>query len=87
MLLNENLASKDNLARVEASLKVDLARMDVKTTQVEAKIAQVEANLKANLARVEAKISQSKSDLIKWVVGIVLGVATVQTMLMVSLFA
>ena len=74
-LLNANLATKAdiaavqadtarlevNLAKVEANLKADLAKLEVN-------LAKVEANLKANIAKLEAKTEASKADLLKWMV-------------------
>ncbi len=56
MLLNTNLATKADIAQVEATLKVDIA--------------------------------QAKQEMIKWMVGgVVLGVAVVQTTLIVGLLS
>jgi len=73
MLLSENLASKDNLARVDADLKAEIAR--------------VEANLKAELARMDVKITQSKDELIKWIAGFGVGVVAALAALMVGLLS
>ena len=58
-LLNTNLATKADIANVEAGLKADIAK--------------VEAGLKAEIARVEAglktEIEAVKADLLKWMFG------------------
>ncbi len=73
MLLNTNLATKADIAQVEATLKTDIA-------QVEVTIARVEATLKVDIA-------QAKQEMTKWMVGVVLGVAAVQTTLIVGLLS
>ena len=54
-LLNGNLATKTDLANVEAGLKAEIAR--------------VEGGLKAEIARVEGSIAAVKADLLKWLFG------------------
>ena len=65
-LLNANLATKAELADVEANLAARIA-------QVEARIAQVEANLRSEIAQVEAnlrsEIAQVEARLLRWMVG------------------
>ncbi|WP_423910532.1 hypothetical protein [Candidatus Spongiihabitans sp.] len=64
--INANLASKEDIARIEAALKTDITR--------------VEANLKVDIA-------QARHEVTKWMVGVVLGVAAVQTTLIVGLLS
>ncbi len=54
-LLNANLATKADIARVEAALKADIAK--------------VEAGLKTEIAKVDKRIETVKSDLLKWMLG------------------
>ena len=71
LLLSENLASKDNLARVDADLKAEIARVEanLKTeiakvnSDLRAEIAKVDANLRAEIAKVDAKITQVEANL------------------------
>ena len=76
-LLNANLATKAELADVEANLAARIAQveanlrseiaqveasLEARIAQVEARIAQVEANLRSEIAQVEAR-------LLRWMVG------------------
>ena len=58
-LLNANLATKADLANVEAGLKTDIAR-------VEAGIDALRQDTKTDLAKVETRMQSIKSDLMKW---------------------
>ena len=83
-LLNANLATKADIAEIEAALKSDIARVeaDLKSdiARIEATIVQVEATLKSD-------ITQAKHEITKWMVGFILGVAAVQTTLIVGLLS
>ena len=76
-LLNGNLATRADLANVEAGLKADIARVeaglkaDIAKVEagLKADIARVEAGLKADIARVEGSIEAVKADLLKWMFG------------------
>ncbi len=94
--LNSNLATKVALAQVEASLKIDIANLETDLAQVEASLktdlaslktdlAQVEANLKIDLANLKTDLANTETRLIKWIVGVVLTVATAQTALFFGL--
>ena len=58
-LLNANLATKAELADVEANLAARIAQVEA---NLAARIAQVEANLRSEIAQVEAS-------LLRWMVG------------------
>ena len=58
-LLNANLATKAELADVEANLAARIAQVEA---SLAARIAQVEANLRSEIAQVEAR-------LLRWMVG------------------
>lgn len=51
--IHDNVATKQDLERVEAGLKVDLARVEA---GLKADLARVEATLKADLGRIEAAL-------------------------------
>ena len=83
-LLNGNLATRADLANVEAGLKADIAKVEAglkadiarveaglkaDIARVEGSIARVEGGLKADIARVEGSIQAVKADLLKWMFG------------------
>ena len=76
-LLNGNLATRADLANVEAGLKADIEALRLATgadlakveAGLKADIARVEAGLKADIARVEGSIEAVKADLLKWMFG------------------
>ena len=83
-LINSNLATKADIAAVEAALKADIAAVEADIAAVEAAlkadIAAVEAALKADIAAVEgtlktdiatikADMAALKVDLLKWMFG------------------
>ena len=91
-LLNSDLATEASLAKVDADLKAEIARIDAGLVRVEnelkAEIAKVDADLKAEIARlkveiakVETTIAGAKTETIKWVAGMLL----VQTMVIVGI--
>ena len=65
-LLNGNLATKADVAAVQAASKTDSAKVEA---ALKAEIAKVEATLKTDIAKVEGKIETVKSDLLKWMFG------------------
>ncbi|MDE0350655.1 MAG: DUF1640 domain-containing protein [Gammaproteobacteria bacterium] len=83
-LLNANLATKGDiaaveadLAKVEANLRSEIAKVEAnlrsEIAKVEAnlrsEIAKVEANLMAEIAKVDGKIEASRAQLLKWMIG------------------
>ncbi len=97
-LLNTNLATKNELAKIEATLKVEIAKTETalraeiaktnaeiaKTeTALKADIAKIEATLKVEIAKTRAEIANTEAHLIKWMVGLTMGSAGV----MVALFS
>ncbi len=73
-MLNANLATKADLAKVEAGLKAEIEalRHETKTeiakveAGLKAEIAKVEAGLKAEIAKVDKRIESVRADLLKW---------------------
>ena len=59
-LLNGNLATKADIAKVEAALKADIAKVEA---ALKADIAKVEAALKADIARVEGDLAKVEAAL------------------------
>ena len=57
-LLNANLATKVDIARVEARIET-----------VKAEIETLRQGTKAGIARVEARIETAKADTLKWMIG------------------
>ena len=72
-LLNANLATKGDIAAVEADLAKVEANLRSEIAKVEAnlrsEIAKVEANLMAEIAKVDGKIEASRAQLLKWMIG------------------
>ena len=68
-LLNANLATKADSARIEAGM--DALRQETKTNiaKVEARIAKVEAGIETLRQETRAGIETAKSDLMKWLIG------------------
>ena len=65
-LINSNLATKADIATVEAALKTDIAAVEV---ALKADIAAVEAGLKTDIATIKAATAALKVDLLKWMFG------------------
>ncbi len=75
-LLNANLATKADIARVEVG--IDALRQETKTdiAKVEAGIEKLRQETKTDIAKIEARVAQvdarieaAKSDLMKWLIG------------------
>ena len=66
-LLNANLATKADIANVQADLEAKIANVQA---SLEARITNVQANLEVKIANVqadlEAKIANGQSNLLKW---------------------
>ena len=71
-LLNSNLATKADVARIEAD--IDALRQATKAdiAKVEAGIDALRQETKADIAKVEARIEAAKSDLMKWLIGLLI---------------
>ena len=97
-LLNANLATKNELANTESTLKADIAKTNVEIAKIEsalkadiantesvlrAEIAKTESVLRAEIAKTNAKIANTEAHLIKWMVGLTMGSVGV----MVALFS
>jgi uncharacterized protein len=65
-------ASKEDIARLAATTKGDIARLEATTTEG---IAKLQASTKSDLAALEAStrliVSESKSETLKWVMGMI----------------
>ena len=72
-LLNANLATKADIAKLEASVKNQRqeTKADIETLRQEtrADIETLRQETKADLARVEVRIEAVKADLLKWMLG------------------
>ena len=76
-LINSNLATKADIATVEAALKADIATVEAALkadiaaveTALKADIAAVEAALKTDIATIKADTAALKVDLLKWMFG------------------
>ncbi len=75
-LLNSNLATKNELAKTETALKVEIAKTNAEIAKTNAAIVNTESVLRAEIAKTEAH-------LIKWMVGLTMGSVGV----MVALFS
>ncbi len=69
-LLNANLATKADIAAVQADVERVRSDLEAKLAGVQAdlevKLANVQSNLEVKLANLDAKIASSKSDTLKW---------------------
>ncbi len=69
-LIDERLATKADIAKLEVELKTDIARLESAT---KTDIARLEAGAKRDIReaelRLEAKIDASKSETVKWMIG------------------
>ena len=68
-LLNTNLATKADIARVEAGIETLRLATKADIAEVKAGIETLRQETKADIARVEACIEAVKSDLLKWLFG------------------
>ena len=103
-VVESNLATKTDLARVEAVLKTDIANVeatlkrDIEGIRTELKrdieelrkelktdIARVEATLRTDIANVKVDIANVKADLIKTIIGWIIGAVIVQSGLIAAL--
>ena len=68
-LLNANLATKTDIAKIEAG--IETLRQETKTdiAKIEAGIETLRQETRADIAKVEAKIETVKADLLKWMFG------------------
>ncbi|MBF0283411.1 MAG: hypothetical protein HQL51_03035 [Magnetococcales bacterium] len=77
-LVEDRLATKTDLARVEAELKRDIKELDVRIATVEANLKRdikeleirLEARITTESATLRKEIAETKADLIKWMVGL-----------------
>ncbi len=60
---SEHLATKADLARLEAKLETRLAQME---TKLETSLAQMESKLETGLAQMESKLAQLQVKLMTW---------------------
>ena len=69
-LLNANLATKADIAAIQADVERVQANLETKLASVQAdlevKLANVQSNLEVKLANLDAKIASSKSDTLRW---------------------
>jgi hypothetical protein len=68
-LNRSNLATKEDIARLEKVTKEDIARLEKVTKE---DIARLEKVTKEDIARIEREIAAAKFDILKWVVGLAL---------------
>ena len=68
----ETLATKSDLAAVEAAMKSDLAAVE---SALKLDVAGVKSDMASLEARMSARISEQETRLIKWMVGVGVGVA------------
>ena len=78
-LLNANLSTKSDIARIEASVeksrqetKADIARVEASVAKVEASVETLRQETKADIARVEESIAAAKVEQVKWVCGLMI---------------
>ena len=76
ILLNANLATKADIARVEAGMDAlrqeTKAGIDALRQEAKADIARVEAGIDALRQETRAAIEAAKSDLMKWLIGLLI---------------
>ena len=69
-LFNANLATKADIAAIQADVERVRSDLEAKLAGVQAdlevKLANVQSNLEVKLANLDAKIASSKSDTLKW---------------------
>ena len=68
-LLNANLATKADIARIEAGMEAVRQETKADIARVEADIARVEAGMEALRHETKAAIEAVKADLVKWLFG------------------
>ena len=65
-LLERNLSTKQDIARLEGTTRQDIARLEETTRQ---DIARLEETTRQDIARLEIRLADSKVEIIKWNVG------------------
>ena len=55
-LLNDNLATKEDIAKIESNLRLEMAN--------------IESNLKLGIAKLDTKIEATRAGLLKWIIGL-----------------
>ena len=76
------LATKANIDRLEAKLEGRIGKLEAK---VEADMAKLEASTREAMAELKTAMAEQESRLIKWVVGMAIGIVFSQTALTVAL--
>ena len=71
-LLNANLSTKSDIARIEASVEKSRRETKADIAKVEASVETLRQETKADIARVEASIAAAKVEQIKWVCGLMI---------------
>jgi septal ring factor EnvC (AmiA/AmiB activator) len=87
-IIEDNLATKQDLKQVEVQIKgleAHIKEVEARIKEVEARIKELEVRIQevdAHVGRLEVQISKQSTDIIKWVIGLLL----VQTGIIVSAF-
>jgi len=68
-LLESNLATRHQLATVDADLKARIAELDARLT---GRISEVEAGLTGRMGALEVRLAETESRLMRWMVGLLI---------------
>ena len=84
-LLNDNLATKEDIAKIESNLRLEMANIEsnlklemsnlkLEMSNIEANLkvemSNIESNLKLDIAKLDTKIEATRAGLLKWMIGL-----------------
>ena len=73
-LLNDNLATKEDIAKIESNLQVELSKIKLEMTNIESNLKLEMSNLKLEMSNIESKltlaIEATRAGLLKWMIGL-----------------
>ncbi|SMN12351.1 Phage protein [uncultured Candidatus Thioglobus sp.] len=73
-LLNDNLATKEDIAKIESNLKLEMSKIE---SNLKLEMSNIESNLKLDIAKTDTKIEATRAELLKWIIGLSIAQATI----------
>ena len=77
-LLNDNLATKEDIAKIESNLRLEMANIEsnlkLEMSNIESNLKLEMSNLKLDMSNIESKltlaIDATRAELLKWMIGL-----------------
>ena len=62
-LLNDNLATKEDIAKIESNLQLELSKIKLEMSNLKLEMSNIEANLKLEMSNIESNLKLEMSNL------------------------